>query len=384
MGEGTEANKISAIAMGSGTTASGNHSTAMGRSTEASGTSSTAMGGGTLASGGFSTAMGNNTTANGEYSTAMGNSTTASGYSSLAIGQYNVINNGDSTNVYAATNTAFSIGNGTSSASRSNALSVLFNGNVTAGSVIATSLEVERTNTDNDITDGISIDLTKTSSGTGYSTRARGVNIEVENSGTAETYSTTGVKSLSKYSGAGNAYFLSGIVSTTTNEGSGDLSAFYGMYTTLNSNGTGVQDVDYMIGNTIAMNFNNPNLDVNRVGCINAQLYFKAATTINTEAYVMLLDTDFDGVTGTDVTVNGDFSYLFIKPHTAAGVPTVTGTARAINSESTLPSVFAGSVGSAGMNNSAIAEHTDNAAAITAGLSVGTHYRTGDLLKIVH
>ena len=245
-------------------------------------------------------------------------------------------------------------------------------------------LDISKTNTDNDITDGISIDLTKTSSGLGYSTRTRGINIEVENSGTAETYSTTGVKSLSKYSGAGNAYFLSGIISTTTNEGSGDLSAFYGMYTTLNSNGTGVQDVDYMIGNTIAMNFNNPNLDVNRVGCINAQLFFKAATTINTEAYVMLLDTDFVGVTGTDVTVNGDFSYLFIKPHTAAGVPTVTGTARAINSESTLPSVFAGSVGSAGMNNSAIAEHADNAAAITAGLSVGTHYRTGDLLKIVH
>jgi hypothetical protein len=245
-------------------------------------------------------------------------------------------------------------------------------------------LGIDKTNTDNDITNGISIDLTKTSSGTGYSTRTRGINIEVENNGTAETYGTTGVRSLSKYSGAGNAYFLSGIISTTTNEGSGDLSAFYGMYTTLNSNGTGVQDVDYMIGNTIAMNFNNPNLDVNRVGCINAQLFFKAATTINTEAYVMLLDTDFTGVTGTDVTVNGDFSYLFIKPHTAAGVPTVTGTARAINSESTLPSVFAGSVGSAGMNNSAIAEHADNAAAITAGLSVGTHYRTGDLLKIVH
>jgi len=39
---------------------------------------------------------------------------------------------------------------------------------------------------------------------------------------------------------------------------------------------------------------------------------------------------------------------------------------------------------SAGMNNSTITEHADNAAAIAAGLTAGTHYRTGDLLKIVH
>lgn len=31
-----------------------------------------------------------------------------------------------------------------------------------------------------------------------------------------------------------------------------------------------------------------------------------------------------------------------------------------------------------------VAEHADNAAAVTAGLAVGTMYRTGDLLKIVH
>ena len=32
----------------------------------------------------------------------------------------------------------------------------------------------------------------------------------------------------------------------------------------------------------------------------------------------------------------------------------------------------------------AIQEYADNAAAVTAGLTIGTHYRTGDLLKIVH
>ena len=31
-----------------------------------------------------------------------------------------------------------------------------------------------------------------------------------------------------------------------------------------------------------------------------------------------------------------------------------------------------------------LAEHADNAAAITAGLTTGAFYRTGDLLKVVH
>ena len=144
MGGNTTATGLVSTAMGYNTIASGQYSTAMGNLNVASGGFSTAMGNLNAASGGFSTAMGNGTTASGSNSTAMGRLTEASGFASVAIGQYNVINNGDSTNVYAATNTAFSIGNGTSSASRSNALSVLFNGNVTAGSVIATSLEVER------------------------------------------------------------------------------------------------------------------------------------------------------------------------------------------------------------------------------------------------
>ena len=244
-----------------------------------------------------------------------------------------------------ANNTLFNVTVGT--------LSTFFNENsvwtpVTGGiNYSGGSVGITTTNTDNDSTNVLDIAATKNSTGTGYATSIRGVNTEVENSGSAQINTIAGVRSVAKHSGTGDGYFLSGVLSTTTNEGSGNVSGFYGTYTTLNSNGTGVQDVDYMIGQTIAMNFNNPNLDANRVGAINAQLNFNAVTTINTEAYVMLLDTDFTGVTGTDVTVNGDFSYLFIKPHNLADVPDVTGTARAINSESTLPSRFAGDIESA-------------------------------------
>ena len=35
-------------------------------------------------------------------------------------------------------------------------------------------------------------------------------------------------------------------------------------------------------------------------------------------------------------------------------------------------------------NTQTVAVHADNAAAIAAGLPIGTRYRTGDFLKIVH
>tara|TARA_R110000796_G_scaffold18967_1_gene57098 strand:+ start:87 stop:1466 length:1380 start_codon:yes stop_codon:yes gene_type:complete len=148
MGESTTASGESSTAMGSETTASGRYSTAMGYQTEASGESSTVMGSNTEASGNYSTAMGSGTEASGQSSTAMGESTTASGFGSTAIGQHNVLNSGDAATSFDLTNTALSIGNGTSSAAKSDAFSVLFNGNTTAaGSVTAESLNIAALNT---------------------------------------------------------------------------------------------------------------------------------------------------------------------------------------------------------------------------------------------
>ena len=147
-GQSTTASGNISTAMGESTTASGISSTAMGENTTASGTSSTAMGNETEAVGASSTAMGESTTASGDYSTVMGQNTTASGESSTAIGQYNVLNTGDNPTSYDATNTAFSVGNGTSEGSRSDAFKVLFNGTTTiAGSLTSESLNVPALNT---------------------------------------------------------------------------------------------------------------------------------------------------------------------------------------------------------------------------------------------
>jgi len=86
MGVSSKAIGNASTAMGQSTTASGNQSTSLGSSTIAGGSASTAMGQYTTAGGSASTSMGQNTTANGEVSTAMGQSTTASAFASTAMG----------------------------------------------------------------------------------------------------------------------------------------------------------------------------------------------------------------------------------------------------------------------------------------------------------
>jgi polyhydroxyalkanoate synthesis regulator phasin len=160
MGYKTTANGVFSIATGNNSTASGWSCTALGEGTIASGPNSTAMGVGTIASGAYSMAMGSQTTASGDVSTAMGLITKASGtwsmatgilsiasgnvstamgyhvtakpYASLVFGRYN-----DTTCIsqttWNASDPLFIIGNGSDDNNRSNAMTVLKNGNVGIG-----------------------------------------------------------------------------------------------------------------------------------------------------------------------------------------------------------------------------------------------------------
>ncbi len=135
------------IAMGEGAIASGDLSTAMGWNTNASGLLSTAMGEGAFASGQASTATGFHTTASAVNSTAMGFLTTASasnstamgvrtiakGYSSAVVGMFNdSILTANETSITPLT-PLFIIGNGNGNTTRSNAMTVLKNGNTGIG-----------------------------------------------------------------------------------------------------------------------------------------------------------------------------------------------------------------------------------------------------------
>ncbi|EKD78837.1 MAG: hypothetical protein ACD_41C00252G0003, partial [uncultured bacterium] len=130
LGSGSTASGISALAVGGNATASGSDSIALGSNTVASGTGSTALGNGTIASANYSTALGDNTTASANFSTALGRYTTAQSYGSLVIGRYNEANTAYSSTAWNNTDPLFVIGNGSSSASLSDAFVVYKDGHI--------------------------------------------------------------------------------------------------------------------------------------------------------------------------------------------------------------------------------------------------------------
>jgi hypothetical protein len=142
MGYRTEASGYNSVSAGNTSIASGISSVAMGYHATASGDLSTALGGGT-ATGYNSTSLGRLNEASGSYSIAMGNYTIASGIASSTLGCYTTAPSGYETVIgrYNTTYTPvstdwniadrlFVIGSGTSSAARSNALTVLKSGRI--------------------------------------------------------------------------------------------------------------------------------------------------------------------------------------------------------------------------------------------------------------
>jgi hypothetical protein len=119
------------FAAGQTSFADGNSSVAMGENANAIGDYSTAFSYG-HALGNYSFAQGYFSTADGEYSSVFGNRTRAKSYSSFVLGRYNDTTSTDSYN-WNTSDPLFIIGNGTGPSNRSNAVTVLKNGNVGLG-----------------------------------------------------------------------------------------------------------------------------------------------------------------------------------------------------------------------------------------------------------
>ena len=128
IGINPQATGFASISIGNGTIASGGTSTAIGYGTQASAYASTAFGGETIASGDYSTAFGGETIASGNYSTSLGYNSTAASAFSVVIGRYN-LGGGDPIN-WLPTDPLFEIGNGMGFSARSNAFTVLKNGDI--------------------------------------------------------------------------------------------------------------------------------------------------------------------------------------------------------------------------------------------------------------
>tara|TARA_R110002050_G_scaffold58647_1_gene131497 strand:+ start:16384 stop:17265 length:882 start_codon:yes stop_codon:yes gene_type:complete len=232
----------------------------------------------------------------------------------------------------------------------------------------------------NDSTRGLEINLIKNTTGTDWAANLTGAKIILSNISTGRVNGLQGNVIRSINSGTGETSFITGTNQTASHEGSGLVYGLYGNYSSVKSSGSNTQTIDYMIGDYNNIRLDNANATVNNLGALNAQLSFNATMNVG-EVYVCLLDINATN-SGSNSVVSGDLSFLCIKDHPT--LPVVNGTARAIHSLSTLPSELSGSVQANGLIDSAITEHADNAAAVAAGLATGTHYRTGDDLKIVH
>jgi hypothetical protein len=134
MGNYSIASGEASFALGYGNNAIGGSATSLGYYNNAGGFAATCMGYSTIANGSASVSMGNYTIARGDNAVSLGYQNIARSNNSLVVGKYN-----DTTN----TNRLFEIGNGTAYAARSNALTVLTNGNTGIGSANpANQLEV--------------------------------------------------------------------------------------------------------------------------------------------------------------------------------------------------------------------------------------------------
>ena len=127
-GENSSASANHSLAIGESTTASGSSSVALGSNTTAIGGASTAFGGLTSAVGDYSTALGYETYANGNNSTALGHGTTAYSAYETVIGRYNSSYTPTSTSTWNSNDKLFVVGNGVSSSTPNDALTIFKDG----------------------------------------------------------------------------------------------------------------------------------------------------------------------------------------------------------------------------------------------------------------
>ena len=242
---------------------------------------------------------------------------------------------------------------------------------------ITGTIQLDDTNVDNDSTVGINLDVNKeNTSGAGFASNINGIKAYTKGNSSETIVNVAAVWGKAEHIGTGLTYYITGGTNRAYHSGSGNSSSISATFSEAKVGGTGSGDHGYVIGvNSIAY-LDNPNATVDFLQGQHCTVKLNDGEVTDN---VMSLILDLDHTGGT---ISGDFEYLRIQNDTLDSA--VGGTARAINSLSVLPSEFGGSIQAAGLINSAISEHADNAAAITAGLATGTHYRTGDLLKIVH
>ncbi len=153
---------------------------------------------------------------------------------------------------------------------------------------------------------------------------------------TATVDNIVGSRNYGEHTGTGQATFIAGSSHFAVHNGSGNSTGIYAISPKAEIKGTGVGSHQYVIGANINNVLNNSNATVQYLEGAHIAVNLQNGTVTDNAIGLVL---DFDYTAGV---VSGDLDYLRIQNDT---LPTVGGTARAINSLSTLPSVFAGDIG---------------------------------------
>ena len=211
-------------------------------------------------------------------------------------------------------------------------------GNVGIGTIAAVGyLDIQKTNVANDETRGANIDVTKeNTSGAGFASNIYGIKSYSKGNSAETVVNIGGTWSKAEHTGTGRTYYITGGTNRAYHSGTGDSSAISGTFSEGKIGGTGVGNHLYCVGVNGVAKMDNPNATVDYLQGQHCTVQLNAGE-VTDNAMCLILDLDHTGGT-----ISGDFEYLRIQNdtfHSAVG-----GTARAINSLSTLPSVFAGDV----------------------------------------
>lgn len=238
-------------------------------------------------------------------------------------------------------------------------------------------INVTESSTFNNLTTGVRAKVYKRNDdGSGWNSSAYGSSTYAIADTDEQVSTLAGSWSKGEHIGTGYTYFVYGSIDRGYHNGSGNTGTVAGSFSEAVVLGDGVGSHQYVIGNNQIAKLDNPNATVRFLQGAHCTTKLSDGEVTDN---VMALILDLDHTGGS---ISGDFEYLRIQNDTFDSP--VGGTARAINSLSTLPSEFGGSIQANSFIDTGVQEFADNAAAIAGGLAVGTHYRTGDILKIVH
>ena len=216
-------------------------------------------------------------------------------------------------------------------------------GNIGIGTDPSYYIDVDKTSVANDETRGLNIELSKeNTSGAGFASNVYGIKSHAIANSSQTVVNIGGVWNKAEHTGSGQIYFVTGGTNRAYHSGSGNSSSISGVFSEAKVGGTGAGNHQYVIGINAISKIDNPNSTVTYLQGQHCSLQVVNGD-VTDNATCLLLDLDHNGGT-----ISGDFEYLRIMNDTFNSA--VGGTARAIYSDSVLPSEFSGSIQSPKFN----------------------------------